>query len=347
MKSWSLRFIITYAVLLTVIGGVTVVIDPFFHYHKPLSVLGYLMTDRDERYINDGIVKHFDYDSIITGSSMTQNFKASEFDGLFGTRSVKVPLSGGSYLEINEELERAFKANGNIRLVLRGLDYGLISASPDEMLMGKYPDYIYDDNILNDAEYFLNKEVFTLGTWFDVIWYTLHGGKTTTFDEYENWNDRVVFGKDAAISQYRRGPRQEVVPYTPLDTRNLEENVIRLAAEHPETEFYFFFTPSSILSFDSFRQQGMLENQLSWEKEAIELMLPYDNIRLFSFFDEFDMITDLDNYKDENHYREEYNSYILECIRDGKHELTKENYEEYCRKVWDFYTAYDYDAIFE
>jgi hypothetical protein len=62
------------------------------------------MPDRDERYLNDGIVKHFDYDSIITGTSMTQNFRASEFDELFKAHCVKVPLSGASYREINELL---------------------------------------------------------------------------------------------------------------------------------------------------------------------------------------------------------------------------------------------------
>ncbi len=346
MKSWSLRFIIAYAVLLLVFGGATVLVDPFFHYHKPLPGLGYLMTDRDERYLNDGIVKHFDYDSIIAGSSMIQNFKSSEFDSLFGAHSVKTPLSGASYLEINEELERAFNANSGIRLILRGLDYGLISAPPDEMLVGKYPDYLYDDDLANDTEYVLNKEVFTLATWLDVIWYTLKGGKTTTFDEYGNWNDRVTFGKDAAIAQYKRPLQQEKASYVPLDTRNMEQNVISIAKAHPETEFYIFFTPSSILSFDSLNRQGILENQLLWEKEAIELMLQCENIRVFSFYDDFDMITNLDNYKDENHYREEINSYILQCIKNGGHELTEDNYEDYCSKVWDFYTTYDYDSLF-
>lgn len=347
MKSWSLRFIITYAVLILLIGGATAVIDPFFHYHKPLPGLGYLMTDRDERYLNDGIVKHFDYDGIISGTSMIQNFKSSEFDALFDTHSVKIPLSGASYREVNEELERAFAANPHIGTVLRGLDYGLISAPPDEMLVGKYPTYLYDDDIFNDTEYVLNKEVFTFATWLDVIWYTIRGGKTTSFDEYGNWNDRVTFGKAAAISQYERKPQQEKAAYTPLDTRNMEQNVISIAAAHPETEFYFFFTPSSILSFDRLDRQGMLENQLLWEKEAIEMMLAYDNIRFFSFYDDFDMITDLENYKDENHYREEVNSYILQCIKNGEHEITKDNYEAYCDKVWDFYTSYDYDSIFE
>ena len=346
MKKWCISFIAAFLAFILLFGGLTIAADPFFHYHKPLSFLSYYMPDRDERYLNDGIVKHFDYDSIITGTSMTQNFRASEFDELFKAHCVKVPLSGASYREINELLIRAFAADKDIRIVLRGLDYGLISAAPDEMLMEKYPDYIYDDSILNDAEYVLNKEVFTLATFLDVIWYTARGGRTTTFDEYGNWNDHVTFGREAALSEYSREAKQAIVPYTPLDTGNLEQNVISLAAAHPETDFYLFFTPASILIFDEMNQKGTLENQLKWEKEAIELMLPYDNIHLYSFFDEFDMITDLDNYKDKNHYREEINSYILSCISSGEHELTQDNYEEYCDRMWDFYTSYDYDSIF-
>lgn len=346
MKKWCIKFIAAFLLMVLFFGGLTVAIDPFFHYHKPVSFLRYRMPDRDERYLNDGIVKHFDYDSIITGTSMTQNFMASEFDDYFDAHSVKVPLSGASYKEINEQLERAFEAHGNIRIVLRGLDYGLISAYPEEMLMEKYPTYIYDDSIINDTEYVLNKEVFTLATFLDVIWYTIRGGRSTTFDEYCNWNSLVTFGRDATLSQYDRKPKQEKAAYTPLDTRNLKQNVTDLAASQPDTQFYLFFPPSSILILDDMNQKGTLENQLKWEKEAIELMLQYDNIHLYSFFDEFDLITDLDNYKDENHYRQEVNSYILKCIHNGEHELTKDNYEEYCDKMWDFYTAYDYDSIF-
>ena len=247
MKKWCIKFIAAFLLMVLFFGGLTVAIDPFFHYHKPVSFLRYRMPDRDERYLNDGIVKHFDYDAIISGTSMIQNFRASEFDALFDTHSVKIPLSGASYREVNEELERAFAANQGIVTVLRGLDYGLISAPPDEMLVGKYPTYIYDDDILNDTEYVLNKEVFTFATWMNVIWYTIRGGRTTTFDEYGNWNDRVTFGKEAAISQYERKPQQEKAAYAPLDTGNLEQNVISIAAAHPETEFYLFFTPSSIL----------------------------------------------------------------------------------------------------
>ncbi|MEH2957501.1 hypothetical protein [Candidatus Merdisoma sp. JLR.KK006] len=117
-KKWSIAVLGSVFLLLTVLGTVTVVVDPYFHYHAPLDSLEYPI--QDERYQNDGIVKHFEYDAIITGSSMVQNFKTTEFGGLFHINAIKIPFSGGSYKEINENLERAVEANPDIQLVIRG-----------------------------------------------------------------------------------------------------------------------------------------------------------------------------------------------------------------------------------
>ena len=57
-----------------------------------------------QRYINNGIVKHFDYDAIIMGSSMIENFKNSQFDELFETSSIKIPLSGSTFKEVNDRM---------------------------------------------------------------------------------------------------------------------------------------------------------------------------------------------------------------------------------------------------
>ena len=37
-------------------GGATIVIDPFFHYHKALDGVEYPLVDGMERYLNDGII---------------------------------------------------------------------------------------------------------------------------------------------------------------------------------------------------------------------------------------------------------------------------------------------------
>ena len=105
-KTWNLLAIGCTMAALSVWGGITMFIDPFLHYHKGQDFLEYPL--RDERYQNDGIARHYDYDSIITGTSMCQNFKCSEFDELWGAQAIKIANSGATYHESGENIRRVF-----------------------------------------------------------------------------------------------------------------------------------------------------------------------------------------------------------------------------------------------
>ena len=49
---------------------------------------------RDTAWYNDGISRNFEFDTLITGTSMAQNFKTSEAEALFGGKAVKETFSG-------------------------------------------------------------------------------------------------------------------------------------------------------------------------------------------------------------------------------------------------------------
>lgn len=76
-------------------------------------------------------------------------------------------------------------------------------------------------------------------------------------------------------------------------------------------------------------------------------MLECPNVHLYSFTDDFELICNLKNYKDRVHYSAEISSEILKWIVYGKHELTKDNYEEYIKNITNFYVSYNYTTIFE
>lgn len=350
-KTWSLGVLIAFLMMLAGITIFIVIVDPFFHYHKPLEHLEYPIDN--QRYQNDGILKHFEYDAVIIGTSMTANFKTSELNQLFDVNSVKVPFDGASYKEINENLERAIAANSDIKLIVRGLDYDRLLDEKDVMFYETdyYPTYLYDDSFFNDTKYWFNKSILWNNTW-EVIRYTKDGKITPSFDQYSNWMPNWTFGKDAVDATYLREEKMdEIMGLSENDVKNIQENftqnVTDLVAKNSNIEFYFFFTPYSIYYWDSLKQTGMLERQLQAEKKAIEILLQYDNIHLFSFSDEFDMISNLDNYKDIKHYGENVNSQMLVWMKEGKHQLTKENYQSYYNLIYKFYTTYDYDALFE
>ena len=348
-KKWSLSLLILTLATLLLVGACTVVIDPFFHYHKPLEALEYPLDD--ERYQNTGILKHFDYDAIITGTSMVQNTKVSECNDLFGVNAVKTCINGTSLKELSTQLQRGLDANPNIRLVIRGFDgwslFGdLDSTETDE----KLPTYLYDDKLLNDVNYLLNKTVFLQDT-LRVLQYTRSGNTTTTFDDYGKWDHLFVFDAESVLSQYERPMKFNfVTPLSEADAASVAncvyEHAVKVAEEHPEIQFCYFLTPYSVLLMDQFNQYGLLQRQIDAYKVATEVFLQADNIRLFAFFDDYDTITNLNNYFDSAHHTPEVNSHILQSMATGEHELTLENYESYWDQITEFYSSFDYDSLF-
>ena len=333
-------------VVLFLISGIMIIVDPYFHYHKPLKFLNYRLGNH--RYINDGIIRHFDYDSIIIGTSMTENFKKTQFDKLLNKNSIKIPFPGASFKEIDDTVERALKYNSNIKIILRGLDYRAILDNSEKMRDEVYPEYLYDNNIFNDYKYLLNKDIIVKDLRM-VAYYTLTGRKTTSFDEYSSWNRG--FGKEKVLGQYKRIEKIDkkfslVEEDKKIIDENIEKNVLDLPKKYPNIKFIYFITPYSIIYWDELNQKCEVEKQIMAEKYMIEKILEFPNIELYSFFNNYELICDLDNYKDPNHYIEKVNENILEWISKKEYLLTKDNYEEYINKNLEFYKNYGYNKIF-
>lgn len=351
-KKWTILFLAVWLGILAAVSGVIAVVDPFFHYHKPLSGLFYhILYERNQ---NNGIVRHFDYDAIVTGTSMAERFKASELDALFGVNSVKVPLSGATYKEINDTLAVALKHHPDTKMIVRPLDMYMFGEDKDKLRedLGVYPDYLYDSNPLNDAPYTLNKEILCELALTSILDY-LGGaeGGWTDFDLYPRI-ERTVLGRENVLmgrSAFARSPQTQSL--TEEDKAriyaNAEQNVLALAREYPDTEFYYFFPPYSAVWWGDLLQKGELLKQIEAEQYVIELILQCDNILLFSFNDAFEITTDLNNYSDLLHYAEHINSYILQQMQQGNHRITRGNYLEYLNREREFYTNFDYNSLFE
>lgn len=345
------KIIVIIVALVIIVSGVIIIIDPFFHYHKPLIFINYFMDNNQQRYMNDGIVKRFEYNAIITGTSMTENFKNSQFDKLFHTNSIKVPFSGGSYKEVNNILQVALKNNKNIKYILRGLDYGEINEKFDKMSYDSYPEYLYDNNLFNDYKYVLNR-----GAFFQSLLNILKSfskKEKINFDEYSSWrNSKNKKGKEIVLRTYKRLPKEKkekVLSKREMEKidKNIEKNVIKIPKEYPDVKFIYFITPYSIVYWDELNQKNELEKQISAEKYMIEKILEIPNIELYSFYSNYSLVTDLENYKDSEHYIGEINDQILCWIKAGEYRLSKKNYKEYIRKNLEFYKNYNYDKIFQ
>ena len=343
------RIILMILVLFCLVSGSVIIIDPYFHYHKPLKFIKYFMDNNQQRYMNDGIVKNFNYDAIISGSSMTENFKSSQFDEIFKTNSIKVPFSGASYKEIDDIIEIALRNNKNIKYIFRGLDYNSFNSESERMSYDSYPYYLYDNNIFNDYKYILSK-----GSFFQClinIFSSFSDNKEINFDEYSSWRNKVK-GKDVVLRLNKRLEEKESKKELLKEDierieKNLEKNVLDMPKKYSNVKFIYFITPYSIVYWDSLNQNGILEKQIMAEKYMIEKILEVPNIELYSFFNNYELICNLDNYTDAGHYYWEINDKILEWISKKEYLLTKDNYQEYINKNLEFYKNYNYDKIYE
>ncbi len=335
-------------VFIFLMATLTYIVDPFFHYHKPIfGINDYFY---NQRYQNYGISKQYEYTSIITGTSMTENFKASEFDRLFNETSIKTSFSGASLREINEYLEYAISRNEDISIILRGIDLNKFLKSPDDLVYEYYPNYLYDENILNDLNYLLNLEIL-INDVFNVLIKSIRGDNPSNFDSYSNWEAKYTFSKEEVLSTYQRNETiLDNVSFTKEDEmlviENFYQNVTSLAIKHPDFRFIYFIPPYSILYFDELNQAGQLNRELEAMKVGIREMINVENIELYAFFDEFDVITDLNNYKDILHYNESINSLILNKICNEENLITSENIDSYLEEVSMFYLNYDYESLF-
>lgn len=358
-KKWLVCWGSMVVLILVVIGIFVYKVDPFFHFHKPYTNAYYYTID-NERSQNDGISKNFEYDALITGTSMTENFKTSEFDKIFGVNSVKLPYAGGSYKEINDHIAIALKNNDQLKTIIRCLDmnyfYENASAMHDDL--NKYPTYLYDNNPFNDINYLLNRDVI-----FNRVYSMMTENDRndfnpgiTSFDDYARWQDwfsygtKSIYGNDTLDKLLYSEPGNNKVHLSDEEKaiikENITQNITSIADEYPDVKFYYYFSPYSAVYWESLAETGEIYKHVETEKYIIELILEHKNIYLFSFNNRADIITDLNNYRDSIHYGQWINSLILYWMKDGKYLLTNENYQEYLNQELKIYLDYDYNNLY-
>ena len=329
------------------------VVDPVFHYHAPISDISYFLNK--ERYQNNGIVRHFKYDALVTGTSMAENCKTSEVDTLFDVHSIKTCFMGATYREISDNIVTALDSNPDVKLVIRAMDLSRLVEDGDNHISNnpdtpyEFPTYLYDKNPFNDLHYLLNLKM--LGYVAKDLQMTLAGEPGTTFDEYSSWDEDTVYSKESVLSSFTRPERSESTHVfakedRELENGNLQRNILDLAEKHPDVEFYIWISPYSICYYDVENRLGNLEMRLDAVEDAMELLAGIPNIRLFCFLDREEIVTDLSLYTDMAHHCGSVNSMILNEMSRGEGRITTENYRDYMKSIRDFYLNYDYDSIY-
>ena len=115
--------------------------------------------------------------------------------------------------------------------------------------------------------------------------------------------------------------------------------------KYPETTFQFFYSPYSIAYwYNSYVCGTFLQDMENLEYSMKEL-LKCENLQLY-FPSDYEMITDLESYKDLGHYDMDIQYQIFEEMKNEENMLTSENYQEYMNEFRDMVMECDFEKIF-
>jgi len=334
-RRMALQFALFAALLVVGICLTTILLDPLQFYRRASLLPPVFSTE--ERYQNPGLAKNYDYDTIIIGTSMTENFLPSVVDKALKGKTMKLSMEGSM---ANEQYKIAKLAleTGKVKKVLWGLDYFALKQEDEEAPV--FPDYLYDDSWLNDYRYWFNATVYEM--LFKNIVRLNTSGENRDLETLYNWNSIGGFGAARVMDAYHRAGQSEVyfkLNEEPLDTikTNFETYVLSLAKRYPDVEFIYFYPPYSILRQDVWKRtnETRYANQLEMSVWMFEQLNRLPNAKVYNFQAESEWTYDLDLYRDLSHYKQDVNTWIAESIGrdDPKYRMTEENAEDFARRL--------------
>lgn len=342
-KKWACAALAALAAMFILYAGAVYVIDPYMHYHEPWLGMQMQRSD-DSRYESYGLTRFAEYDAIMLGTSVTQDAKASEFNALFDADAIKVKLAGSYFKELGDLLKYAYAHHdGEIEQVFWVLDITHVLTKADTMGHSDNPDYLYDDSFRNDSKYLLNKDVAPdlLRPLFNI---------SPIDHDHQVWNDPT--GWEELIKVY--GPnRPEAEPaeqFTPelraQVLENYETNVLSIAREHPETQFYFVFPPGNAFFWDYVTRYGEYDCYMAGMDAVMREMLLLPNVQVYNFVDDPDKTMDLDRYKDRVHFDPAMMSEIIADVAAGEGRVTPENIDERMENMRAYWKNVDFDGLY-
>lgn len=311
-KRWCRLSFSLLAGLLASILALVVFVDPFEIYHRALFYTP-AYDSKTQLYNNAGIARHHVYDSVIIGSSVTENCMPSDYDEALGGRFVKLCVNGGTAHDHAKMLKMAFDTHA-LRRVVYGLDlfgcWQYCAIGHEDT-----PDYLYDGFPLNDAPYWFNWSILT--QYIPEAFSRAGAYNENARDWMYVWDAPPTDAAEllALVDLVSPLPEQTGVDsYLFMAQGNLDNNLLPFVRAHRETEFLFFFPPYSLLYWADRARDGLFEACMAEKNLLTQALLSEPNVKLFDFQTAFDWTEDYSLYSDLIHYHSSVNAAIAPLL---------------------------------
>ena len=286
------------------------IVDPFEHYRESAILPLY----DQESYNNPGIVRNYEYNAAILGTSMVEMSHPSVIDACFGVTSVKLPMRGLHTAQMGWQLAHIFETR-ELELAILAVDAYSLMGPPDDM-EEIFP-YLWNDNPLDDVNYLLNRDVLLVK--IPKMLENIGKPTDTKRDDMYQWTD-VVFAAKSVYDSLPDVPQSEMTgPEIPPGALHGEHpaHIETYVAAHPETTFKIYMPPYSVAYWYLMTRQGLSEQQFRSRARVCELLLAYPNVEIYDFSSRLEWITDLDEYFDYSHHSGDISDAIMRAMAAG------------------------------
>ncbi len=339
IKIRLVQFFTAAVLLLGGCAGFVYCMDPFYHYHAPW--FGLRVTEDTKEYQVPGMLKNFNYDAVLAGSSVVMSINTKNLDEKFDCRTVKAVGGSAQAPLLLYYLNRAFDGR-NLRYVFYGLDVFSFYNDPDMQVISDDVSYLVNQNLFDDVEYLWNMDI--IGKKIPDM---VRMSRDFAYDEglIYQVNQGAATGPDEVLKMHCPGAGA-MLETKPVDFQGeyVTENIKRLkelVLEHQETEFLFFLPPYSIVWWDDAYEKGLLDTYLHTINTCMEQLLACDNVSFYTTdFNEKSIIGDLYQYMDYIHAAPEITNRLHEQIGDNAYEITLEDYQEQTNKLRETFLSF-------
>ena len=150
-RKWILGFFAIVLAAVLVLSVAAYAIDPFLQFRVKDNA--YLLRGW---FVDSGLIENYDYDTLIIGSSMVQNFDMELWREKLGGKPLHIGMGAITANEIGRLMDLAYEA-GRADTYYICVDQYLLSSEAD---INHFPEHLLRKDLLSRLRYLLSYEVF-------------------------------------------------------------------------------------------------------------------------------------------------------------------------------------------
>ena len=333
-SKWIRNFLCFLLAILLLLSAVVYIVDPFMQFRTRDNA--YFL---QEWYVSGGLIKNYEYDTLILGSSVTQNFDMNVFRQELGVKPLHIGLGGLTTVELAELLRLAYETQKADTYYI-GVDLPVLNGDNPESRM---PEHLIKNDLQSKLRYLLSYEVWFRYLPVDIGFMILDKLGVNlpekfiyqkSIDRLGDWRlDFPEWGEDYVLYHHKYG----LFSVSHVETEGLYEGAVACIdtfferCDFEKGEHIFFFPPYSSVCWVEYQMRGQFDIYMQIKQYFIEKALEH-GVKVYDF-QAADFTMELEHYRDTIHYMPPINDWMVECFAGEDYVVTAENRRSFEEKL--------------